>query len=232
MQGPREMVPVAALTFALLRRDFDTKFALERLTDACDGDLYIFGGSVRDAVLHRPRRGDLDLMVPNGDRRVFEALDVLGVPFHHNSQNHRRYRWNTIQIDVFEPSKFFAGFPTVDEAVAFFDLRINALAVHVATERVIDPLSGVSHLLSDLDPGINWVRWNATPPEELLVLLIRLARLLHDVPQLRLPRRDAERLFSEVMPRTEYVDWNYVRARFPLGRARFVNQCAELFRRG
>lgn len=220
-----EAASVASLTLEALRRDFDTRLAVDYLTSECGGEFYIFGGAVRDTILERPQVGDLDVMIANGDLRCLEALDRLKVPYGFNSQNHRRYRWNALQIDIFEPKQFFKPFETVQAAVAYFDLRINAFAVHVGSLRLIDPLDGLAALRA-FDPGINWPRWTEASPTDVQVLLLRLVRLLHNIPQLRLPRRDAERLITEVIPQVEDEDWTPVQARFPLGRLRFF----ELFR--
>jgi hypothetical protein len=213
-----------------LRSDFDANLALEQLTSACSGDIYIFGGCVRDAALGRPRGGDLDIMVPNGDRRAFDELDRLGLRYILNSQNHRRYFWNRLQIDIFEPKDFFVGFPDVEKAVGYFDLKMNALAVHIATDRLINPVDGLRYL-EERDPGINWTRWESAKPVDLAILFIRLTRLLYDIPELNLPTNDARRIQEEFVPRLESVNWRDVQNRFPLGKQSFIELCNELLER-
>jgi hypothetical protein len=231
MLAKAEPLPIAALTRELLHGDFDTRLALDYLTSACEGELYVCGGSVRDAILMRARKGDLDLLVPNGDARAYKALERLGVPFELNTHRHRRYRWGVLQIDVFEPGTFLRGFATVEEALAYFDLRVNALAVHLGSGRVLDPLDGVACLVADRNPGINWPRWTTTDPCDLVVLAIRLVRLLSNLPQLTVQRRDREQLLLEILPRLEEADWGPVRTRFPLGRVRFLEEFRQVLRR-
>lgn len=208
---------------------FDSGCALSALDDACQGECYIVGGAVRDVALGTPRSGDLDVMVQNGDRRAYEMLDGLGVPFILNSHGNRRYRWNRLQLDVFEPRKFYDGFPTVESALGFFDLRINALAVHLGSGALLDPISGSEHI-DRRSVGINWPRWSAMPPAELAVLLIRLARVLADVRALTVPPEDVERLLEDVVPSVADLDWAMLRPRFPLGKERFLDCLVRLLR--
>jgi hypothetical protein len=221
---------LVALTRASLCSDFDANLALEQLISVCSGDLYIFGGCVRDAALGRPRGGDLDIMVPNGDRRAFNELDRLGLRYILNSQNHRRYFWNRLQIDIFEPKDFFVGFSDVEKAVSYFDLKMNALAVHSATEQLINPVDGL-RFLEERNPGINWSRWESAKPVDLAILIIRLTRLFYDIPELILPINDVLRVQEEFLPRLEDIDWKDVQNRFPLGKRRFVELCNELLER-
>jgi len=221
---------LAERVFASLRSDFDLAQVLDVLNISCSGEFYVFGGSIRDVALGRSRGGDLDIMVPNGDRRAFEELDRLAVPYRFNSQQHRRYFWNRLQIDIFEPKDFFIGFPDVEQAVAYFDLRMNALALHVGSGRIIDPLDGLRYI-ENRNPGIHWKRWIDAKPEHLLVLLIRLARLLYDNPELALPSDDAERVRGEFLSRVENLDWEPVQNRFPLGKKRFMEVCNEMLER-
>jgi hypothetical protein len=220
-------IPQRALN--ALRSDFDASFALRCLEEATEGEIYIFGGTVRNAVLNRPRAGDLDIMVPNGDVRAFEALDKLSVPFTLNSQKHRRYQWNRLQIDVFEPKDFFGGFATVEKALAHFDLRMNALAVHVATGQLFDPLKRLVEE-NQSDPGINWKRWDGAPTGEVAILFVRLIRLLFDYPHLRLPPDDVSRLLRHILPKVESIDWSLLNGRFPAGRDKFINTAITLLR--
>jgi hypothetical protein len=109
-----------------LRKPFDTCVVLDTLIPITDGELYIFGGTVRRALFDNTQYGDLDIMVPNGDNRLFEGLDALCVPVELNRQGHHRYRWGAQQIDAFQPREFYSGFQDVEHALRYFDLRINA----------------------------------------------------------------------------------------------------------
>jgi hypothetical protein len=213
---------IADALLAVARRDFDAGGALSYLSRICEGDLFLFGGCVRNVVLGHEHIGDLDVMVPNGDRRAFDGLDRLKVPYGYSSQGHRRYRWNRLQIDIFEPKDFFCGFDDVSGAVAYFDLYINALAVHVDTREVIDPLHTLGRPNMH-NVGINWKRWATCDQENLAILLIRLARILHDFRELHVSHVDAKRIRAEVIPVVSDLDWSVVSNRFPLGRTVFLD---------
>ena len=202
------------------KSDFDSSYALSTLIEACSGDCYLVGGAIRDVACGVAGCGDLDVVVPNDDHRAYKALELLGVPFELNSHGNPRYRWNRLQLDVFEPKNFFSGFSTVQDALGFFDLRINALAIHLGSGALLDPIKGFE-CLDQSRVGINWPRWDAMPSEEIMVLLIRLVRVLHDVRVLRLERQDANRLLEEVIPRVIDLDWHSFEHRFPPGKDRF-----------
>lgn len=204
-----------------IRGCFDANCIVEALDAATHGDLYIFGGSVRRTLLNDPRFGDLDLMVPNGDLRAFRALDALRVPFELNRQRHHRYRWNRQQVDMLEPREFYRGFHDVQGALRYFDLKINALAVHVGSRKVLDPFQQLSRA-RPVDPGINWPRWDEMSPLELAVLALRFVRILHEAPGLTISLEDAERLRNDVVPRMRHCDWAVVHDRFPSGKDAFL----------
>jgi hypothetical protein len=225
--SPRTSLPEQVLSH--FREGFDSGTALAALDEACQGECYIVGGAIRDVALGTPRSGDLDVMVPNGDRRAFAMLDGVGVPFVHNSHGNRRYRWNRLQLDVFEPMQFYTGFRTVEAALGFFDLRINALALHLGSARLLDPIGGME-CIARRTVGINWARWNAMPSAELAILLIRLARILADEKTLSVPAEDAASLLERVVPSVADLDWQPFRDRFPLGREVFFDRLDRLLR--
>jgi hypothetical protein len=205
----------------LLMERFDSSCAIEVLNRATDGDICVFGGTIRRALFHDKMSGDIDIMVPNGDDRAINKLDALKVPFVLNSNNHRRYRWNSLQIDIFQPREFFCGFEDVEKALCFFDLRINALSLHLRSGRILDPFHVVSQT-PVTDPGINWTRWGETSPLNVVVLAIRLAKIMHEIPELTISTTDADRLLTEVVPRIRECDWMEVQERFPLGKQVFL----------
>lgn len=206
-----------------LRRSFDASCVVDRLVEATDGEAYLFGGTLRRGLFGDAHSGDLDVMVPNGDNRIFRALRKLGVPFVLNRQRHHRYRWNRQQIDVLQPREFYAGFPTIEGALGFFDLRVNALALHLASRRILDPFGITSSRMPPSDVGINWRRWCAMPDVELAILAIRLLRIVHETPGSAVGRADALRLQREVLPRLQGCDWRPVHQRFPLGKSAFMD---------
>jgi len=206
-----------------LRESFDTRRVVDVLDQATGGELYVFGGTLRRVLFGDERLGDLDLMVPNGDVRAFDALDTLQVPFELTRQRHRRYRCNGLQVDMFEPQEFYKGFQDVEGALRFFDLKINALALHLRSGRVVDPFQMLSEA-SIVDPGINWPRWSEMAQLELTVLAIRLARIMQQTPKLTLSTADADRLRTDVLPRIRECEWSSVRHRFPLGKDAFLQR--------
>lgn len=219
--------PITMSTTSLSKRvlshfksDFDCSHALRTLSEACGGDCYLVGGAIRDVAFGVAGCGDLDLVVPNGDSRVYEALKVLGVPFELNSHGNPRYRWNRLQLDIFEPRNFFIGFPNVEAALSFFDLKINALAIHLGSGSLLDPIDGLS-CLNQRRVGINWTRWQAMPAEEIMILLIRLVRVLYDIRALRLETQDVNTLVRNVIPKVVELDWNNFKHRFPPGKKEF-----------
>jgi hypothetical protein len=194
---------------------------LEELGRATGGQFHVLGGSLRRAVLQQSPWGDLDLLVPNGDTRAFDRLDALGVPFHLNRHRHRRYRWNALQVDIFQPQAFYKGFADVDGVLRYFDLKVDAIALHAGTQEVTDPFSMLSGGPVD-DPGINWPRWSEMGPLDLAILSLRLLRIMHESPAFTLPAGDVARLRDEVVPQVRRLDWDLVRDRFPPGCAAFL----------
>lgn len=206
---------------SMVARRFDACGAVEFLSGVTNGDIHLFGGSMRRALVGSELTGDLDIMVPNGDSRATDALDDLKVPYTLNTQHLRRYRWNSLEIDLFQPRDFFSGFDRVDSAVRFFDLRINALSVHWRTGVISDPF----HIVSStpvVNPGINWGRWSQMPESHVVVLAIRLAKIMHETPRLMLSGSDVHRLRHDVVPVIQRCDWSDVHRRFPLGKTAFL----------
>ncbi len=218
--------PHAVLYRELMRRLQErhrTREVIRAITHATNGRAYVVGGTHRRALFQLGDSGDIDVMVPNGDVRAFKALDALGLPFELNRHQQRCYHYEDGYIDISEPSTFHKGFRSVSGALRYFDLRINALAVHLGTGCVLDPF-GVLQRREQRDPGINWPRWNEMPPVELAVLAVRLVRILEDTPQLVVPDADCCRLRENVVPGLLQVEWDFLHARFPQGREELLNR--------
>jgi hypothetical protein len=205
----------------LLMERFDSRTAISFLDRATEGEIYIVGGALRRALFGDRLSGDVDIMVPNGDPRAFEALKALKVPFVRNSNRHHRYRWNSLQIDLYQPGEFFRGFQDVEAALCFFDLKINALSLHLRTSRVLDPFRVIS-TKPVTDPGINWTRWMEMSPLNIVVLAMRLAKIMHELQGLTLSPLDEQRLLADVVPAIRECDWRTVQQRFPQGKAAFL----------
>lgn len=212
---------LSAAVLRFIDNSFDAKAVVDFLDEATTGEMFLFGGTIRRMWLGEPMTGDLDIMVPNADSRAFDALDDLGVPFVLNSQKLRRYSWNRVQVDLFEPRQFFGGFEDVEAALRFFDLRINALALHWRTKQILDPFNVLSGV-TPASPGINWTSWNAVPRNHVVVLAIRLAKVMSELPYLRIERTDADRLSREVLPLIRASAWEPVLYRFPKGKDEFI----------
>ncbi len=210
---------------------FDARMAVDALVEATGGELYLCGGAVRRALFGDGSFADLDFMIPNYDQRAFRALDTLRVPYSLNSHHHRRYRWNGLELDLFEPREFFEGYDSIASALRTFDLAINAIAVHLGRQQVIDPF-GVLQESSVCNPGINWVGWTNKSAVQTVVLAIRLAKILYEEPRLVVPSRDRSLLSTSVLPLVRACDWNDVARRFPPGKERFLEMFADLLRRG
>lgn len=201
-----------------IEQNFDAKWALATIEEACEGACYLVGGSLRDSFL-RPEAnfGDLDIVFEHGDTRIHEALDRMGVPYTLNRRNNRRYTWNRLTIDLFEPATFYTGHTTIESVLSFFDLRINALALHLGQNTILDPLGGRS-CLERSEVGINIPRWNSPQmqTDEQWLLLLRLIRVLHHSPKLRLTNIEAAFL-HERLNQLKDTDWNMRTDKFPLG---------------
>jgi hypothetical protein len=212
---------LSVLALKLLFGRFDSAQAIDTLGRATNGELYIFGGAIRRALFNDKSSGDIDIMAPNGDDRAINALDGLGIPFVLNSQKLRRYRWNSLQIDIFQPREFFGGFSKVEEALSYFDLRINALSLHLHSGQILDPF-GIVPRTPITDPGINWPRWREMSSLQVVVLAIRLAKIMYEISDLMISTTDAQCLVTAVLPEIYKCNWATVQQRFPAGKEMFL----------
>ena len=78
-------------------------------------------------------------IVPNGDNRAIEALDRLGLTFILNSHGHHRTAGTRCRSTSLSRRASITGFNGAEDALQFFDLKVNALALHVGSERILDP---------------------------------------------------------------------------------------------
>lgn len=112
-------------------------------------DIYIVGGAVRDAYLHRPLR-DIDLATPGDGRPVARHIaDVFDGDFYSLDAGRGVGRaliaWEDEQIAV-DVARFRGPDLTTD--LQKRDFTLNALAVQLGgdLQRVIDPLGGLSDI--------------------------------------------------------------------------------------
>ncbi len=219
-----------AFVSAVLKRiqeSFDASFAIKIASQATNGDFYIYGGTLRRVLLDDPRDGDLDLVVKDGDHRIYNAYKQLGLDFSRNSNNHHRYRWNKLQIDICSPSEFFAGYSDVGNMLSAVDLKINSLALHVGSRAIIDPFGLVtSDSLPDI--GINWSLWDPVRGDQLSLLLVRLIRIMYEFPDLILSVNDRRKLQSTILPLLRQASWDHMIDRFPAGKEAFLGTIRQI----
>lgn len=216
----------ASEIFRRLDSSFDLRHAIDAIIKATGGDFYVFGGTIRKAILNENHCGDLDIIVENGNDKIYEAFHDLGLVYTLNSKGHHRYQWNKLQIDICQPKEFFSGYDTVIEMLMNVDLKINSVAFYFKNKSILDPHAFLKTNYNN--PGINWSYWKSVNSLHFTVASIRLARLLFDSPTLRLNVQDANEVRSFVIPRLSYCDWNLVRSRFPEGREMFVKLLLKL----
>lgn len=169
------------------------------LREISNGDVFVFGGAIRRAVNSSQALGDLDVLIHNSNTSAVRALLNSDSRHSYNRQGHHRFKTFNEQIDIFRPEEFYSGFHSVESAVKFFDFRISALAVCIDTGRLIDPYD-VLDRYPFRNPEINWARWEKMPATELCVLAIRLVKIMREIPEMRIPKNDVDRLIDEVRP--------------------------------
>jgi hypothetical protein len=226
---PLHARPATALALRVLKRinqSPKTKHVFDTLAHATSGDVYLVGGAIRRVLLGNGANGDLDFMVPNNDSRAFDALSALGVPFSLNRSGHHRYQWDGLQVELFPPATFYSGFADVESAVRYFDLRVNALALHAGSRSIIDPFR-ISRQ-KPTDPGINWRRWEVMPDLEITILAIRFLRIMCDNMTLTIGANDARRLRQRVVPAIRRCEWSPVHDRYPQGKELFIRDLETL----
>lgn len=212
-----------------VERNLDAKRALETIGSACDGECYLVGGAIRDSIVGSGELRDLDIVIRENDQRVFQALDAIGATFKFNRRGMRRYRCGELQMDLIEPSKFYQGLSTIDEILGFFDLKINALGLHLATNAILDPLGGRDCYIRS-EAGINWHRWDSSQMtlDERWLLLLRLVRLVERYPAFHIETESRDRL-EVFISKLEDTVWDWCDKRFPPGEAILLEKAKGLF---
>lgn len=212
-----------------VERNLDAQHSLKVISTSCEGDCYLVGGAIRDAILKSGTLRDLDIVIFENDQRVFGSLDAIGATFEFNRRGMRRYRYGELQMDLIEPSKFYQGLSTIDEILGFFDLKINALGLHLGTNAIIDPL-GSRECYADSEVGINWFRWDSPQMtlDERWLLLLRLVRLAERYPAFHVETESKERL-KVFISKLENTKWDWCDKRFPPGEAILLEKARSLF---
>lgn len=119
--------------------------AVRRLREAAVGrELHLVGGTLRDRLLGRPHR-DIDAVVAGGGAAVAEGLAMaLGarvVPLGHEALVSYRVARRDLVVDLWD-----RGDLPIARDLARRDVTINALALDVASGRLLDPLGGLADL--------------------------------------------------------------------------------------
>ncbi|MCC6563617.1 hypothetical protein IT087_01875, partial [Candidatus Uhrbacteria bacterium] len=186
-------------------------------------------GAIRDAILDRGELHDLDIVIRENDQRVFQSLDSLGASYEFNRRGMRRYRLGKLQIDLIEPSKFYKGLSSIESILNFFDLKINALGLHLGSNIILDPLNG-RECFQRSEVGINWPRWGSSQMthDEQWLLLLRLVRIIERYPGLSVESTSMEQLRGFVAT-LEGTTWNWATTRFPSGEALLIRKVKSLF---
>jgi hypothetical protein len=163
---------------------------------------YLVGGAVRDGFIGSTP-SDLDIVVPNGDVVVHEILRHFG-PGVQNRHGNWRYGLPTGgHVDLIEPQRFYQPFSGIVPMLRFFDASVNALAVDLRSNQVLDPIGG----LDDLTHGrvtLPVDRWTSMNDFESVHLALRAVRLLQRYP---LAITNPEVLAAQ-MPKVDLVDWS------------------------
>lgn len=211
-----------------VERGADAKVALNAIEAACDGDAYLVGGAIRDSILGSSGLRDLDIVIPENDQRVFDALDGVGATYTFNRRGMRRYRLGELQMDLIEPSKFYRGLSSLDSILRFFDLRINALGLHLSSNIILDPLKG-HECYKRSEVGINWPRWNSSlmNRDEQWLLLLRLVRVTERYPALVVESTSKAQL-QKFTSKLEGTTWDWAATRFPPGEEILIKKVKAL----
>jgi len=202
----------------------DSRDAFGYLQQVTKGEFYLVGGLLRRLLFGSHTHCDIDIIVPNADDRAFQALDELKVPTDASSSAFRRYKWNNLQLDIFQPRQY--GMTDIDSALRHFDLRINAIAFHVGSGLIVDPFGVLRGGRSD--PGINWPSWSSQSTKRAIIHAIRLDRIMKEIPQLTISQIDAARLLSRIAPEVESCEWSEVSHHTSCSKSAFLEQFISL----
>ncbi len=149
---------------ALLLHPAVQKLAQGTLNSPWQGQLYLVGGCVRDALLHRPLKNDFDLVLEGDAVKLAEWLHEQGLCDHFPVVYPRfgtamvgvlgvQFEFVTARKESYDPD---SRKPFVEPATLYDDARrrdftCNALAFNLHTEELRDP-TGMG--LADLKAGI------------------------------------------------------------------------------
>jgi len=168
-----------------LGRSRDISEALEVLRSELTG-AFLVGGSVRDALLQiGDGFKDLDVICSLDQLNRVREKGIPGFVVGPNRHGNLKLRRGDLLVDLFAPQTFYVGFQSVNEAIQFFDIDLNAVAISLDAQQFLDPTHSLAsiarrefHLLTD--------RWqHSQSDEDRAVLVARLLRMRRRVPNYR-----------------------------------------------
>jgi tRNA nucleotidyltransferase/poly(A) polymerase len=175
-------------------------------------DGYVVGGAVRDCFLN-VKPTDLDIIIPNDDGRLGEMID-RHYPFRVNRHGNRRYWIDGRTMDVIKPRSFYKPFTSVEDAIAYFDVSVNALGVRLADGYLIEKHTALADIRCRR-VRTTGARWAEANDFEFVHLMLRLVRY---VDRYRLRFVEPE-IIAEGLHRLDFVDWSEVVRFHSLSRA-------------
>lgn len=140
--------------------------------------VWIVGGAVRDYALGMQRPQDLDMVAEDAAFGV--TVRLLRRHYASRPNRHGNPRFSLpggSHLDLWSPRRFYKGFTSVEEMLAYFDLSVNAVGVNVSGGAVVDPTGGLDDL-SRNRATLHAERWSEASTDEAAILCLRLARLL------------------------------------------------------
>ncbi len=134
---------------------------IQRIAEALgkDADVYLVGGTVRDALLGIPPK-DLDLAVATAPSEVLQALVKAGIHCIPTGLKHQTVTavpdgFGNVEITTFRgPGMTPAGGAvigsSIEEDLKYRDFTINALAFSVRDKKIVDVSNGLSDLTNKI----------------------------------------------------------------------------------
>jgi tRNA nucleotidyltransferase/poly(A) polymerase len=187
--------------------------AILKLAAASGSDAYLVGGAVRDYFFGVCPR-DIDLMAPNDDQHLHAVLLDHASGMRTNRHGNVRFQIDGRSVDVMRPRNFYRQFATVESAIAYFDISINALGVRLSTGEFFDAWRGVEDIRTRRVHTVAQ-RWDEASDFECVHLMLRLLRYASRY-QLRLADPQA---LARNLHKIETVDWQWILQYHPWSRS-------------
>ena len=146
-----------------LREKIKSDFILNKITEKCDNEIYLVGGSVRDFLLEKTTH-DRDLIVIDEDARLFSLKinEILGSTFVPLDEENKIYRLvmpdKVNYIDITNPIG-----NSLEKDLMRRDLTINSIAVNIRNFDIVDITGGVADLKNKCINCISKENFNDDP---------------------------------------------------------------------